>query len=99
MKEVNTPKLRTCENGHTYLKISDCPICPTCEEEKKPKNSLLALISAPARRALETVGIDTVEKLSKYTEKEIISLHGMGKSTILKLRAILSEKGLIFYEK
>lgn len=88
--------LRTCENGHTYYKSSDCPTCPVCEQERKPKDGFLALLSAPARRALENNGITSLEKLSQATEKEILSFHGMGKSSIPKLRLALAEKGLAF---
>lgn len=44
--------LRTCKNGHRYYKSSDCPVCPVCEEEKRPEEGFLSLVSAPARRAL-----------------------------------------------
>ncbi len=57
--------LRTCEKGHEYYKSSDCPTCPTCENERAPKEGFLALLSAPARRALEHHGIYTVEKTLK----------------------------------
>lgn len=88
--------LKTCKNGHQFYKGSDCPTCPICEEERKPKDSFLALIGAPARRALERENIKTLEDLAKWTEKEIINLHGMGPSTIPKLKKVLSENGLFF---
>ena len=88
--------LKTCQNGHQFYKSSDCPTCPICEEERKPKDKFLSLLVAPARRALENHGILTLEQLSKYTEKEILNLHGMGKSTIPKLHKLLSEKHLTF---
>ncbi|MCG3168121.1 MAG: hypothetical protein POELPBGB_03921 [Bacteroidia bacterium] len=88
--------LKTCKKGHQFYKSSDCPTCPICEEERKPKDSFLALIGAPARRALERESIKTIDDLAKYSEKEILSLHGMGKSTIPKLQKILSENGLAF---
>ncbi|WP_265938363.1 RNA polymerase alpha subunit C-terminal domain-containing protein [Bacillus thuringiensis] len=88
--------LKTCEQGHEYYKSSDCPTCPTCEKERKPKEGFLSLLSAPARRALEHRGIQTVEELSKYSEKEILKLHGMGPASLLKLRKALEESGLSF---
>ena len=88
--------LKTCKNGHKFYKSSDCPTCPICEEERKPKDNILSLLGAPARRALENNGIATLEQLSKYTEKEILNFHGMGKSTIPKLQKILSENKLTF---
>lgn len=88
--------LKTCNNGHEFYKSSDCPTCPVCEAARKPKDSFLSLLVAPARRALENNGITTVEQLSNYTEKEILSFHGLGKSTIPKLQKILSEHNLTF---
>ena len=88
--------LKTCENGHKFYKSSDCPTCPICEEERKPKDNFLSLLVAPARRALENNGISTLEQLSKYSEKEVLNFHGMGKSTIPKLQKLLSERKLTF---
>ena len=90
--------LKTCNIGHKFYKSSDCPVCPICEKERKPKDNPLSLIAAPARRALENNGISTLEQVSCYSEKEIMLFHGMGKSTIPKLRKLLSEKGLAFRE-
>ena len=88
--------IRYCSKGHAYYKSSDCPVCPVCEAEKKPEDAFLSLLGAPARRALENNGITTAEQLSKYSEKEILKLHGMGKSSLPKLRTVLEEKGLAF---
>ena len=88
--------LKTCKKGHQFYKSSDCPICPVCEEERKPNNGFLALIGAPARRALERENIITLEDLAKHTEKEILALHGMGPGTIPKLKKALGENRLSF---
>ncbi|MBY0118025.1 RNA polymerase alpha subunit C-terminal domain-containing protein [Paenibacillus sp. FSL L8-0435] len=88
--------LRTCEQGHSYYKKSDCLTCPTCEAERKPTEGFLALLSAPARRALENEGITTLLQLADYTEKEILKLHGIGPSAMPKLRNALEEEGLSF---
>ncbi|WP_340016261.1 RNA polymerase alpha subunit C-terminal domain-containing protein [Paenibacillus sp. FSL K6-1318] len=88
--------LRTCEQGHSYYKKSDCPTCPTCEAERKPTEGFLAVLSAPARRALENEGIATLMQLAEYTEKEILKLHGIGPSAMPKLRNALEEEGLSF---
>ena len=89
-------KLRTCNFGHQYYKSSDCNTCPQCEKENKPKEGFMSILSAPARRALQSHGIDSLEKLSNYSESEILSLHGMGKSSIPKLEKLLSELDLKF---
>jgi predicted RecB family nuclease len=88
--------LKTCKNGHQFYKNSDCPTCPMCEEARKLKDSFLSLLGAPARRALENNGIKTLEQLSKCSEKEILNFHGMGKSTIPKLKNILEDNRLSF---
>lgn len=87
---------RTCSNGHRYLKSSACPVCPVCESERKPDNEFLSNLSAPARRALENAGIDSLIKLSNFRESEILSLHGMGHSSIPKLKSALTQSKLSF---
>jgi predicted RecB family nuclease len=93
-----TKTLRTCKKRHKYYKSSDCPTCPVCEEERKPKDNFLSLISAPARRGLENAGIKTLKQLSKYSEKEISQLHGMGPNAIGKLKLALKKEDLAFKE-
>jgi len=65
-------------------------------KEKKSNDNFLTQIGAPARRALENNGIDTLEKLARFSEKEILQFHGMGKTTIPKLSEALKSKGLSF---
>jgi hypothetical protein len=67
---------------------------------KKSQNpaAFLSTLAAPARRALEREGITTPRTLSQWTEREIRQLHGMGPSTIPKLRAALKQAGLKFKE-
>ena len=88
--------LKICQNGHQFYKSSDCPTCPQCEQERKPKEGFLSLLAAPARRALENNGITSLEQLSKFSEKEILKFHGMGKSSIPILINSLKESGLAF---
>jgi DNA-directed RNA polymerase alpha subunit len=87
---------KVCKNGHTFYKSSDCPTCPTCEKLKEPASGFLALLSNPARNALLHHGIDTLEKLSSHTEKEILKIHGIGKASLPIFRKSLEEKGLSF---
>ena len=65
-------------------------------KKKKLRYNFLSLLAAPARLALENTGIDTLQKLSKFTEKEILQFHGVGKTAIPKLVAALKLKGLSF---
>jgi hypothetical protein len=53
-------------------------------------------LSAPARRALAGAGIDSLKKLAKLSEADILELHGMGPSAVPKMRAALKEAGLAF---
>lgn len=53
-------------------------------------------LAAPARRALENAGITSLEQLASYTLKDLLSLHGMGKSSIPKLQKALEEQKLDF---
>lgn len=91
--------LRVCVNGHRYYKSSDCPVCPVCENESKPEGGFLSLLSAPARRALEGNGIATLQKLSQYSEKEILAFHGVGPSAIPILDKALKKEKLSFRKK
>ena len=86
--------LRTCPQGHEFYKSSDCLACPVCEAEKN--KTFFVKVSAPARRALQASGIDSLKKLSKYTERDILALHGVGKTTIPVLKKVLQENNLYF---
>jgi DNA-directed RNA polymerase alpha subunit len=48
---------------------------------------------------LEGKGITSVEELSDYTEKEIMSLHGVGKTALVRMKEALDEAGLRFKEE
>jgi uncharacterized protein YdhG (YjbR/CyaY superfamily) len=89
--------LRTCSIGHQYYKSSDCPVCPDCEKMKS-NTGPFAVLSAPAQRALSNTGIQTVAELAGYSAKAILQLHGIGKSSLPKLNAMLQSEGLSFKE-
>ncbi|HEU5051864.1 MAG TPA: DUF1801 domain-containing protein [Hanamia sp.] len=65
-------------------------------QQDEPVSDSFASLSAPARRALQSNGIKTLEHLSKYSEKEILKFHGIGKTTIPVLDKALKEKGMGF---
>lgn len=87
---------KTCKKGHHYFKTSDCPTCPICEQEHKPQSGLLSVLPAPATRALENKGIETAQGLLKYSKEEIMSLHGIGPSSLPKLLEELKKQNLTF---
>ncbi len=96
---METQKIKQrCKFGHTFYKSSDCPTCPTCEKLKESASGFLALLSHPARNTLLYNGIDTIQKLSSYTEKEILKIHGIGKASISVFRKSLKAEGLSFKE-
>lgn len=95
-KNEATKSKKKCPNGHSYFKSSDCPTCPICEQNKKPKEGLLQLLGAPARRALEKIEITNVKDLIQYSEKEIAALHGLGPSTVKILKEHLLQHKLSF---
>lgn len=87
---------KTCPIGHRFQKSSDCPVCPICEKEKVPAAAFHALLSGPARRALENARVMSLKALSGWTEKEVLALHGMGQASLPILREALLADGLAF---
>lgn len=60
------------------------------------QNNFLLMLSVPAKRALENNGINSVKKLSQLSEKTVLSFHGIGPSSIPKLKEVLQAEGLSF---
>ena len=56
----------------------------------------MSMLSAPARRALENAGINTLNDLSKHSEKDLLKLHGFGKASLPQLKNALAANGLSF---
>lgn len=69
--------------------------------EKQAENPLndLPKTSAPAQRALDSVGIATLAQLSRFRRAEIAKLHGMGPKALGILAQALAAKGLTFAEE
>ena len=59
----------------------------------------LPRLSAPALRALASVGVTRLEQLTTFTEADIKKLHGMGPNGIKQLREALEQRGLSFASK
>jgi hypothetical protein len=53
-------------------------------------------ISNPAKRALANAEINSLAQLSKFSEREILKLHGIGPSVMPILREALKAKGKSF---
>lgn len=56
----------------------------------------LPKLSRPARRALAHIGINSLEELTRLTEKEFLALHGIGPASLPVIRAALDAAGLDF---
>ncbi|WP_449397763.1 DNA-directed RNA polymerase subunit alpha C-terminal domain-containing protein [Chryseobacterium wanjuense] len=67
-----------------------------CGESCGTGEFLQGVIAMPARRALEKEKIDSLEKLSNYSEEEIMQLHGFGKNTMEKLKNYMKENHVSF---
>jgi len=58
----------------------------------------LPKVAAPAQRALQSAGINSLNDLTKVSEDELMQLHGMGQNALGKLREALKANGLSFRE-
>ena len=61
-----------------------------------PAGSDLPKLSRPAHQALATIGVTRLEDLTKFTEKDIKNLHGMGPKGMRELHEALAQRGLAF---
>lgn len=99
IEENKNAAKKTCRKGHVFYKTSDCPTCPECEKIKSKEHPYFSSLAAPAQRALTNAGITKPSDLKKYSEKEILALHGFGKSSIPKLKAIMKAEKIEFRMK
>lgn len=85
---------KVCSRGHRFQKSSSCPVCPYCWPgyRKKLQSDFPEKLSAPALRALANAKIKKLADISRYTEKEIAALHGMGPTGITMLKTALRNK-------
>lgn len=63
---------------------------------KKSNDEIFLGLGNPAKRALANAGVDSLKKLSSYTEKEVLKLHGLGPLSIQVLRKLLLQHDLDF---
>ncbi len=87
---------KICPNGHTFEKSSTCPVCPICsgQEMRQKYGEEFPRIGAPAYRALDSEGVTKLEDLAKFSEAELLALHGMGPKAVALLKSSLQSKGL-----
>lgn len=60
------------------------------------RDHLPAGLSQPALRALDGVGVKRLKDLTRFTEAELLDLHGMGPKAMTILRAALAAEELSF---
>ena len=60
-----------------------------------PRSSL-PTTSEPASAAFALAGIQTLQDLTRWTERDLLALHGVGPKAIRILREALAERGLGF---
>lgn len=53
-------------------------------------------IGAPARRAMAHAGLETLEQVVQFGQRELLKLHGMGVKTMAQLEDAMDEHGLQF---
>lgn len=63
-----------------------------------PKETF-SFLAAPAQRALANADISTLKQLSKLSVAEVLTWHGMGPSSIPKLKQALQDNGLKFKDE
>ena len=56
-------------------------------------SEFVGLTSRPAVSALETAGYTRLDDLTRVTEKELLSLHGVGSKAIRMLNLELAKRG------
>ncbi len=88
--------LRVYQKGHLFEKTSDCAVCPKCssDEMKQKYGKEFPNINVPAFHALHSAGVVKLSDLTKYTEEELLTLHGFGPSALRILTETLEERGL-----
>lgn len=62
----------------------------------RPVGDLPNEMGKTAPRELQLAGIDSLQKVSQHTERELLAIHGVGPKAIHILREALDAKGLRF---
>jgi len=68
-------------------------------KEDQQKSDFPVGLAAPAQRALAAAGITRLEQLTRFSEADLMQMHGIGPKALELLRQTLAAKGLYFTEK
>ena len=50
-------------------------------------------MGAPASSALEAIGATSLDEMTRFSEKELLALHGVGPKAVRVIKAALQERG------
>jgi hypothetical protein len=50
-------------------------------------------MGAPARNALESLGVMSLDHVTRFSEKELLAIHGVGPKAVAVIKAALHEQG------
>ena len=50
-------------------------------------------MGAPARNALEALGVMSLDDVTRFSEKELLAIHGVGPKAVRVIAAALHEQG------
>jgi predicted Fe-Mo cluster-binding NifX family protein len=59
----------------------------------------LPKLAAPARRALASAGLTSLDKLARAREADVMALHGMGPNALATLKTAMKARGLAFAKR
>lgn len=64
----------------------------------RPVGDLPNSMGKTAPRELQSAGVDSLQKASERTEKELLAIHGVGPKAIRIMKEAMKEKGLTVRE-
>ncbi|MEP7210045.1 MAG: DNA-binding protein [Alphaproteobacteria bacterium] len=59
----------------------------------------LPKLAAPAKRALSSAGLTSLEKLARASEADVMALHGMGPNAMKAISTAMKARGLAFAKR
>ena len=68
-------------------------------KNKRAEIAELPKVGQPALRALHSIGLMSLNALTKVTEKEIAELHGIGPKALAILKEAMRKNGLSFKQE